>query len=106
MEKIRNPSSSSSSSSSSSLKKKKEVSLPFTSEPFKEAWDAFCESRRKVRSPMTDRAKQMILKKLEGLSESQAVECLNESTSKGWKGVFPENLTATTPETKSRWQQS
>lgn len=82
------------------------VVLPFESDEFSEAWDAFCESRRKVRAPMTDRAKQLILKKLDGLNENQAIACLNESTSKGWKGVFPENLTATTPETKSRWQQS
>lgn len=58
---------------------------------FAEALDAFAEMRRRIRKPLTDRAKQMILNKLKKLAidEETQIEILNQSTMNSWQGVFP-----------------
>lgn len=58
---------------------------------FAEALDAFEEMRRRIRKPLTERAKQMMLKKLSGLAmdEETQIAILNQSTMNSWQGVFP-----------------
>jgi hypothetical protein len=52
----------------------------------------FEEMRKKKRNPMTDRARELLLKKLNKLSGGDVEECialLEESTEKGWASVYP-----------------
>jgi len=58
-----------------------------------DTWKAFVEHRQKLKAPMTNHAKNLIIKKLEKLN-GKANDILNQSISSGWKGVFeikPEN---------------
>ena len=52
---------------------------------------AFIENRRKMKSPMTDHAVQLMLKRLRGLSpnKKEQVEILEQSILNGWKRIFP-----------------
>lgn len=62
------------------------------SERVQEALRAFVEMRQKMRKPMTDRAKEILLHKLEGLSggdEFMKVQLLEQSIERGWLSVFP-----------------
>lgn len=58
---------------------------------FAEALEAFAEMRKKIRKPLTEKAKQMVLKKLSSLAEDEGtqIEILNQSTMNSWQGVFP-----------------
>jgi hypothetical protein len=63
------------------------VSLPFDSGAFKEAWTAWKEHRRRIRKPMTDRAQELILKKLPK-DEPTAIAWINNAIEKGWQGIY------------------
>ena len=52
-----------------------------------EIWATFVEHRQKLKAPMTDRAKALIIGKLEKQSH-QANAVLSQSIENGWKGVF------------------
>lgn len=56
-----------------------------------EALKAFEEHRKKLRKPMTDYAKKLLLGKLEklGKTDAEKVAVLNQSIENGWQGVFP-----------------
>lgn len=61
------------------------------SQEFKEAWQGFEEMRKKIRKPLTDRAKKLILAKLEKLApgnETKQAAILDQSVERGWQGVF------------------
>lgn len=51
----------------------------------------FIDQRRAMKSPMTVKALQMLLKKLDGLAstDKEKIEILQESTINGWKSVYP-----------------
>lgn len=57
-----------------------------------DALRGFAEMRKKMRKPLTDRAKQLIVNKLEKLApgdtEKQAA-ILDQSVERGWQGIFP-----------------
>ncbi|MGR3218621.1 MAG: hypothetical protein ACUZ8H_02235, partial [Candidatus Anammoxibacter sp.] len=53
----------------------------------KETWSAFVEHRQKLKAPMTDKAKTLMINKLEKLNGS-ANDILNQSIENGWKGIF------------------
>jgi len=58
----------------------------------KDPLEAFIEMRKKIKAPLTDRALDMLLKKLNQLSggsTEKSIEILNQSTMNGWKGIFP-----------------
>jgi len=57
----------------------------------REAWEAYEEMRVKSRRPFTPRARQMVIKKLQGLKTDghDVSEVLNNSTMSGWPGVYP-----------------
>ena len=62
-----------------------------TEEELKEALEDFEEMRKKIKKPLTDRAKKGIIKKLYELSggnASIAVEILDNSIMNSWQGVF------------------
>jgi hypothetical protein len=51
----------------------------------------FIEFRKKNKSPMTDKAIDLAIKKLNGLSSNinEQIEILNQSILNSWKGIFP-----------------
>lgn len=58
---------------------------------FEVALEAFTEMRMKIKKPMTDHAKDLLMKKLDKLSggnEEIATAILNQSILNGWQGVF------------------
>ena len=61
------------------------------SENMKNAINDFIEMRKKIRKPMTERAIQIMLKKLDGLAkdETTKIAILEQSTERGWLSVYP-----------------
>ena len=55
-----------------------------------EALAAFAEHRKKLKKPMTDRAKELLLSKLSKMAstEQEQIAILNQSIVNGWQGVF------------------
>lgn len=64
---------------------------PECSEAFTQALKDFSDMRKKIKKPLTDRAKQMILNKLSKLStdEQEQIEILNQSILHSWQDVYP-----------------
>ena len=56
-----------------------------------EALNAFAEHRKKLKKPMTDRAKELMLSKLSKMArtEQEQIAILNQSIVNGWQGIFP-----------------
>lgn len=56
-----------------------------------EALAAFAEHRKKLKKPMTDRAKELLLSKLSKMArtEQEQIAILNQSIVNGWQGIFP-----------------
>ena len=56
-----------------------------------EALAAFAEHRKKLKKPMTDYAKKLLINKLQKLAktEQEQIAILNQSIENGWQGVFP-----------------
>ena len=55
------------------------------------AIDDFKDFRKKIKSPMTDRAIKLLLTELEKLTsdDETKIAIINQSIMRGWKGVFP-----------------
>ena len=55
-----------------------------------EAWQGFCEMRKKSKTAFTERAKTLLIGQLHMLKESgeDIAKVLDQSTANGWKGVF------------------
>ena len=60
------------------------------SDDFIRAFKDFSEMRTKKKKPMTDRAKELIIKDLERLSKNELTQIaiLEKSTKEGWSGVY------------------
>jgi len=58
---------------------------------FIKAWKDFKAMRKKIRKPMTERAEELLLNKLDKLSnnEEEQIDILNQSIMNSWLGVFP-----------------
>ncbi len=78
--------------------KKKEKEVYFVDDVLNDAFLDYIEFRKKIKAPLTDRAKQLAINKLKELagipfSESMdndlAVKILEQSIMNGWKGLFP-----------------
>ena len=56
-----------------------------------EAWDGFVEMRKQIKAPLTKRAANLTLRKLEDLRRDgyDPTEVLDQSTQRCWRGVFP-----------------
>lgn len=56
-----------------------------------EAWNAFVDMRKKMKTPLTEYAKKLAIKELSKLAgtTAQAEEILNQSILKCWRGLFP-----------------
>ena len=53
-----------------------------------DAWQGFEEMRKKIRKPLTDRARKLILAELKKLGDDP-VALLNQSVQNSWSGIFP-----------------
>jgi hypothetical protein len=94
----------SSSSSSSIDKYRPSVSESLPEWLPTEAWNGFVEMRKQKKKPLTDRAKQIILRQLDALRANgeNPAEILDRSTMHGWTGIFTArgNASALAPESK------
>lgn len=70
-----------------------------------EAWDGYEEMRRKIRKPMTDRARSMAVRELERLKadgyDPNAV--LDQSTFNSWQGLFELREKVSKKDTTALW---
>jgi len=59
-----------------------------------DAWNGFCEMRKKSKSALTERARVLLIGKLLELRDSgqDVGKVLDQSTSNGWKSVYPVKL--------------
>lgn len=57
----------------------------------KQAVDEFLEYRKNIRKPMTDKALELMVKKLKEMTGNpeEQIEILNQSIMNGWQGIFP-----------------
>lgn len=66
-----------------------ETPTPF--EPPEPIWGEFIAFRKRIKSPMTDHAKKLALRELEGLARGghDPTKVIERSILNGWKGLFP-----------------
>lgn len=75
----------------SKSKNKTEIPFPESAE-FQTAWQGFVEMRKEKKARLTERAKELIFKKLQKLAPDDALmqaAILDQSTEHNWTGVFP-----------------
>lgn len=72
-----------------SIKEKEGVVLPDWLD--KETWNDFLEMRKKLKAPMTDKAKTIMFNKLADFKQQgmDPVKVVEQSIMNSWKGVFP-----------------
>ena len=81
-----------------------------------QAFGDYLEMRKQIKKPMTDRAIELAIKKLEELSavpfsdsmdNDMAIRILNQSVMNGWQGLFPlkEQKTGSTPQGGVDWSK-
>lgn len=68
--------------------KRKEIQIP---DHLSEIWKSFEEMRKKIRKPLTDKARELTLKELNKLSQDKnlQIKILEQSIQRSWQGVFP-----------------
>ena len=78
-------------------KSKKHISAKYVSDDdLNNAILSFLEFREKIKKPMTERAIQLLIKKLNKLAPdiNTQIEIINQSILNGWQGIFPLNQQA------------
>lgn len=56
-----------------------------------EAFRGFIDMRKQIKKPMTTRAVEMMINKINSIGDNnRAIECLNESTLHCWQTIYPE----------------
>lgn len=65
----------------------------------REAWNGFMDMRTKIKAPLTERAKDLLINKLDKFRESgqDATTVLNQSVLNSWKSVYPVKKDPPTP---------
>lgn len=69
-------------------------------ENFKRSWNEWVIYRTKTKKRLSRFAQEKQLKLLEGLTELEAVDCINRSIANDWQGLFPEKQKNSKPFTK------
>jgi hypothetical protein len=59
-------------------------------EKFKKAWEEWCNYRVKTRKRLSKFAAEKQIKMLAGMTENQAVACIEKSIANDWQGLFPD----------------
>jgi DNA-binding transcriptional ArsR family regulator len=67
------------------------LSLPH-GENFRRAWGEWVNYRTKTKKRLSRFAQEKQLALLQGLTELEAVECINRSIANDWQGLFPEKV--------------
>ena len=70
---------------------KKEAARYCADDDLNAAFISFIEFRKKIRKPMTEKAIQLMLDKLNQMSAdvTEQIEILNQSVLNGWQGIYP-----------------
>ena len=66
-------------------------------ENFKRTWGEWVIYRTKTKKRLSRFAQEKQLKLLEGLTEQEAVDCINRSIANDWQGLFPEKTKNSKP---------
>ena len=62
----------------------------YQSQEFKQAFSDFLNMRKQIKQPATERAKEIIMKKLEKVNNEQIViQMLENSITNNWKDIYP-----------------
>lgn len=78
--------------------KKKDKEVYFVDDALNDAFLDYIDFRKKIKAPLTDRAKQLAINKLkelaaipfsESIDDDLAIRILEQSIMNGWKGLFP-----------------
>jgi hypothetical protein len=71
-------------------------------------WEDFIEMRKKIKAPLTERGKKLIIGKLENLSLHGEIvaEVLKQSIERSWRGVFPVTTNAKEKDGRERIRQT
>lgn len=71
--------------------KKKNIKTYSDDPELNQAILSFIEFRKGIKKPMTDHAVELLMKKLNGMSQyiPDQIEILNQSIMNGWQGIFP-----------------
>lgn len=71
--------------------KKKEIKVFSDDAGLNQAILAFMDFRKNIKKPMTDRAVELLIKKLNDMTPmiDEQIEIINQSIMNGWQGVFP-----------------
>lgn len=79
------------SDTNNNLNNEKQVFLNRTEPKFEKALQDFCEYRKKIKKPLTEKGVNLICKKLDGLSSdiNEQIEILNNTIANGWVSVYP-----------------
>lgn len=76
-------------------KRKKTKGIVFENKELKDTFSEFETMRNKIKKPMTEKAKQLIIKKLNTLYPNQInmqIKCLNQSIENCWQTLYPVKL--------------
>ena len=60
-----------------------------TDKKFLEWFVSYLDMRKKIRKPATDKAKEIVLKKLHSNSMPVAIKMIEQSIENSWQGIFP-----------------
>ena len=70
-------------------KEKVEIESVYKSKEFKQTFSDFLEMRKTIKKPATNKAKEIIMKKLEKVNNEEiAIQMLENSITNNWKSVF------------------
>ena len=72
-------------------KKNKEIKTYSDDADLNQAILSFIDFRKSIKKPMTDRAVELLINKLNGMTSDvqEQIEILNQSIMNGWQGIFP-----------------
>lgn len=68
--------------------KEESLTLPFSSEEFKKAWEEWEMHRKELNKKLTNLSKKRQFKELKGWGERAAIESINNSIKNGYQGLF------------------
>ena len=71
-----------------SKRRKEQLSPPFSSEQFVEAWDCWVRYKSERRQKLTDSTIKGTFKKMAAWGEGQSIDAIESSISNGWQGLF------------------
>ena len=89
-------------------KKSKETKVYSDDAELNQAILSFIDFRKGIKKPMTDRAVELLINKLNGMTDyiPEQIEILNQSIVNGWQGIFPLKDTTKAIKQQTYYKQS